>query len=457
MSRSTPATIAKLGIVTDPINHTVTLPGVVELRLTDAGLVCTPDLLSNAQPKVEQHHKLRTILQAAFKAAGDPDARHKAYNLYAAWKRYLLANPLPGLAAAAKLCDVSLSDLAEKPVFLGRFSAVVPHINQAHADCPDLVPLFWRMELSKWAWPLSELPVDWSKVAPCDALAAWKQSLIRRGKLSDAGWRCLVTGVEQFAEVPATAADLFEYITLGIQAGIAPARITECANELLFFRTFTDGMPQAVSAIIAAALRTAHPAAELRDGLQLLSDYMSPMHEGEELGDEFPLRPDFAGEGNNLIPSKGATWAWFLRKQAAWHRRMQPVWDREAQIVEARRGQTEAAEAVGWDSAVAEFAVDDLSVVPLTCRADLASDGRAMQHCVSTYSRQCRSGKSRIFSIRRGDERLATFELARVAGAWVVQQVRGPHNAKVPARLTEIAQLTAEAYNTAVEKQLEAA
>jgi hypothetical protein len=43
--------------------------------------------------------------------------------------------------------------------------------------------------------------------------------------------------------------------------------------------------------------------------------------------------------------------------------------------------------------------------------ADLSEEGRAMHHCVSSYSANCKRGDSRIFSIRLNGERFSTMEL----------------------------------------------
>lgn len=56
-----------------------------------------------------------------------------------------------------------------------------------------------------------------------------------------------------------------------------------------------------------------------------------------------------------------------------------------------------------------------------------------MHHCVGSYSHDVRSGRSRIFSLRRGGRRVATIEIGKQFERLALHQVRGPCNA-MPAR-----------------------
>ena len=53
-------------------------------------------------------------------------------------------------------------------------------------------------------------------------------------------------------------------------------------------------------------------------------------------------------------------------------------------------------------------------LVALRSAEELLADGRAMGHCVASYSWRVVHGQSRIYSVRKGDIRLATLELVRV-------------------------------------------
>ncbi|WP_336801649.1 PcfJ domain-containing protein [Kaistia sp. MMO-174] len=77
-----------------------------------------------------------------------------------------------------------------------------------------------------------------------------------------------------------------------------------------------------------------------------------------------------------------------------------------------------------------------LSFVALRSGEALFLEGRAMHHCVASYSGEVAAGRSRIFSIREGAHRLATLELVQNnSGRYEVAQVAGPGNNKPSARV----------------------
>lgn len=90
-----------------------------------------------------------------------------------------------------------------------------------------------------------------------------------------------------------------------------------------------------------------------------------------------------------------------------------------------------------------------LSCVELLSAHALSAEGKAMRHCVGSYSSNCRSGSSRIISIRKDGARLATLELAPpqaarspegylepAEGAWKINQLKGACNSE-PGALTK--------------------
>ena len=56
------------------------------------------------------------------------------------------------------------------------------------------------------------------------------------------------------------------------------------------------------------------------------------------------------------------------------------------------------------------------SIVPLDSAKELWTEGRAMRHCVASYDQRVAKGVCYIYSVRQGDERIATVELVRVNG-----------------------------------------
>jgi hypothetical protein len=58
-----------------------------------------------------------------------------------------------------------------------------------------------------------------------------------------------------------------------------------------------------------------------------------------------------------------------------------------------------------------------------------------MHHCVGSYDEQVASGECYIYSVRNGDERIATVELEKVNGLVRPAQIRGQCNAQPPKKV----------------------
>jgi hypothetical protein len=102
---------------------------------------------------------------------------------------------------------------------------------------------------------------------------------------------------------------------------------------------------------------------------------------------------------------KKPTWGQLMAIQAEWH---------DQQI-------SGSASKLSWEPLVDHLkGADGLTSSELCNGLGLAREGRDMHHCVSGYSAQCHQGLSKIFSIRRGGERLGTLELQRKAGVGAV-------------------------------------
>lgn len=93
-------------------------------------------------------------------------------------------------------------------------------------------------------------------------------------------------------------------------------------------------------------------------------------------------------------------------------------------------------------------AVGGLDVVALRSGRAVFEEGKAMHHCVASYAADIYQNRSRIFSVRDGEKRLATFELKAVdrndkpyRGKWVMiwepYQLQGPANGAVSERVRE--------------------
>lgn len=159
--------------------------------------------------------------------------------------------------------------------------------------------------------------------------------------------------------------------------------------------------------------------------LQLVSDWV----EGSEAGfwQALPERPSW-----------GALW----RGQRGWHAEEDFARRQKAELSAAKgKNPTSGAH---WGSFLKTFRDGEWEAVDLSCAADLKAEGEAMSHCVSSYSSNCRSGESRILSIRLGGSRVATLQLQPFRGKspvswaqadesceWRAVQNRGRFNAAV--------------------------
>jgi hypothetical protein len=96
-----------------------------------------------------------------------------------------------------------------------------------------------------------------------------------------------------------------------------------------------------------------------------------------------------------------------------------------------------------WDEAIDyaplphEVEIDGHLFRALRSGKALWEEGRDMHHCVSSYAREVLLGHSRIYSISRDGERMATVEFVKgqrpgKLGSWQVSQIKGPWNDTPP-------------------------
>ena len=88
----------------------------------------------------------------------------------------------------------------------------------------------------------------------------------------------------------------------------------------------------------------------------------------------------------------------------------------------------------------------EILISPLVNPVMLLEEGKAMEHCVGTYDRDCIAGKSRIFGLSEGHRRQGTTELAMRNGRWKAVQTRSFKNHPAPEPALEAAAALAEAY-----------
>lgn len=125
------------------------------------------------------------------------------------------------------------------------------------------------------------------------------------------------------------------------------------------------------------------------------------------------------------VPSaatKGSTWASLMRKQRVWH--MEQV----RLEVERRK---ESGACYGWAPMVQSIVQDDFEAISLNDSDALWEEGGVMHHCVGGYDSSCYRNMSRIYSIRRAGERVATLEIRLVGNKWTIGQLYGVGNSRI--------------------------
>ena len=138
-------------------------------------------------------------------------------------------------------------------------------------------------------------------------------------------------------------------------------------------------------------------------------------------------------------------WAWFsARPGTLGHRLIETPWSpvmQFASALDAASAWRTAAELYAdlGDEVIADMwvqpaTVDEYEFVPLRSFADLIEEGRAMRNCVPTYGYKLTHNCSRLWSIRKDGQRIATLELARYGGDPLlgVSELRSPANEDAP-------------------------
>ncbi len=105
-----------------------------------------------------------------------------------------------------------------------------------------------------------------------------------------------------------------------------------------------------------------------------------------------------------------------------------------------------------WDPYVRRIEWGGYVFVALSSAAALEEEGDAMQHCVGDYDENCRSGITRIYSVRerKSGMRVATCALECSVGddgiTWEHDQTKGIRNAEVPREVLVAADAVLRSY-----------
>ncbi|HWA00928.1 MAG TPA: hypothetical protein VG841_11510 [Caulobacterales bacterium] len=117
-----------------------------------------------------------------------------------------------------------------------------------------------------------------------------------------------------------------------------------------------------------------------------------------------------------------ALWAWFSqRPDAKAHALIETPWRPEIGLAHAREAAQRWYDNVSLMLAMGERAIDDAwfepavidgyEFVPLRMAQDVLDEARAMKNCLRTYGASLAEGWSRVWSVRRDRERVATVEI----------------------------------------------
>lgn len=150
---------------------------------------------------------------------------------------------------------------------------------------------------------------------------------------------------------------------------------------------------------------------------------------------------------NDDTPFTNTTLSGIKKASARWHRRIAQL-NLENEI--RQRLASYGGWVPTWNSLLPQHEADTpqgkYTVHPLTDTVSLLSEGRFQRHCVGAYDRHCLTGRTRIFSIRTGDDIVATTEIQLQNGRWKNAQTRGIQNKRCPAHINDLASRIARQY-----------
>ena len=138
------------------------------------------------------------------------------------------------------------------------------------------------------------------------------------------------------------------------------------------------------------------------------------------------------------------TFGGITRHSQSWHRTMNEL-TTEQRVRDILRTR----EPLEWTSLLPQTDIGDITASPLTTELQLIQEGIDMRHCVGHYGPRCAQGSSRLFSLQKLGDTIATAEISLLDDTWKPAQVRGRLNSPAPPEAARAATSLAHAYNNA--------
>ena len=170
--------------------------------------------------------------------------------------------------------------------------------------------------------------------------------------------------------------------------------------------------------------------------------------DGYGLMREIPSLMDFAQDADRQGATiRARSFTGLTQRSSQWRQNVQH------QTAERLMGQAKRKNPA-WDSLLDAATVGEYTIIPLTSELDLLREGHHMRHCAATYGEKCLAGNSRLFSIRKGSQRVATIEIVLLENTWRTSQVQGRMNADPAEKTLWAAGEIAQAYTDAWRENL---
>ena len=163
-----------------------------------------------------------------------------------------------------------------------------------------------------------------------------------------------------------------------------------------------------------------------RDRLDLERKQTSPPTEPAAQNDLFQVRDYVDAISTAGVLIKSTTWKGLHKQSVRWHRQF-----RNGALNAARWEktiETQGGRYLAWNSLLETQSIRKLKIVPLCSQQELQEETVAMDNCVFQYASRCAQGKTRIFSVRKNDNRVATSEITLKNGEWLPTQTQTKGN-----------------------------